>query len=94
MAKHLTVLKDAFIAELIQFFTHCESKLIQYSNVSFFLLSFNFLIIKMYQFKVYGKDVKANVEVPFDQAPLHPGRNTVAYEARYLKWLLYEIIDY
>jgi hypothetical protein len=26
MAKHLTILKDSFIAELIQFFTHCESK--------------------------------------------------------------------
>ena len=42
----------------------------------------------------YGKDVKANVEQPLEQSPMHPGRNTVAYEARYLKWLLFEIIDY
>lgn len=26
MAKHLTILKDSFISELIQFLTHCESK--------------------------------------------------------------------
>ncbi len=43
---------------------------------------------------MYGKDVKANVEIPMEQNQMHPGRNTVAYEARYLKWLLFEIIDY
>ena len=43
---------------------------------------------------VYGKSVKANIELPFENEPLHPGRNTVSYEARYLKWLLFEIIDY
>jgi tetratricopeptide repeat protein 30 len=44
--------------------------------------------------KAYGKDVKANVEMPLEQHPMHPGRNTVSFEARYLKWLLFEIIDY
>jgi tetratricopeptide repeat protein 30 len=29
MAKHLVLLKDAFIAEIIQFLTHCESKLFE-----------------------------------------------------------------
>ena len=45
-------------------------------------------------FQVYGKDVKANIEVPMETNPMHPGRNTVSYEARYLKWLLFEIIDF
>lgn len=44
-------------------------------------------------FLVYGRDIKANIELPMEQQ-LHPGRNTVAFEARYLKWLLFEIIDY
>lgn len=44
--------------------------------------------------KVYGKDVKANIELPMEQSPMHPGRNTVTFEARYLKALLFEIIDY
>ncbi len=26
MAKHIILLKDSFIAEIIQFLTHCESK--------------------------------------------------------------------
>jgi hypothetical protein len=38
--------------------------------------------------------VRANIEMPMDQEPMHVGRNTVAYEARYLKWLLFELIDY
>jgi hypothetical protein len=32
--------------------------------------------------------------MPLEQHPMHPGRNTVSFEARYLKWLLFEIIDY
>ena len=45
----------------------------------------------LFEFYVYGKEVKANVEQPMDPDPMHPGRNTVAFEARYLKWLLLEI---
>jgi len=44
--------------------------------------------------ETYGKDVKANVESPLEPTPMHAGRNTVAFEARYLKWLLFELIDF
>jgi hypothetical protein len=50
-------------------------------------------IIKKIFNPVYGRDIKANVELPMDQ-PIHPGMNTVAFEARYLKWLLFKLIDY
>lgn len=43
--------------------------------------------------KDYGKEIKANLESPMEE-PLHPGRNTIEYEARYLKWLLFEIIGF
>ena len=51
MAKHLTILKDSFIAELIQFFTHCESKSCFISQTFKLLFYFHFIL-------VYGKDVK------------------------------------
>jgi tetratricopeptide repeat protein 30 len=38
MAKHLILLKDSFIGEIIQFLTHCESK----SNSEFRILNFEF----------------------------------------------------
>ncbi|CAF0818713.1 unnamed protein product [Brachionus calyciflorus] len=44
--------------------------------------------------EIYGKNIKANVEMPMKDEVIHPGRNTVAYEARYLKWLFFEIINY
>jgi tetratricopeptide repeat protein 30 len=62
-------------------------------KVSFLVLKYHAQIF-MVSLLVYGKDVKANIEVPMDPQPMHPGRNTVAYEARYLKWLLFEIIDF
>lgn len=42
-------------------------------------------------FAVYGRDVKATIEQPLEEEPMHPGRNTVAYEARLLKSLLLQL---
>lgn len=41
---------------------------------------------------VYGKDVKALIEQPLEAEPMHPGKNTVTYEARLLKSLLLQLI--
>jgi len=41
---------------------------------------------------VYGRDVRAHVEAPLEQDPMHPGRNTVTYEARMLKSLLLQVM--
>jgi hypothetical protein len=49
------------------------------------------LSISYQKTKVYGKDVRANAEIPLELDPAHPGKNTVTYEARYLKWLLLKI---
>jgi tetratricopeptide repeat protein 30 len=39
---------------------------------------------------VYGKDVKAVIEQPLEAEPMHPGKNTVTYESRLLKNLLFK----
>ena len=41
---------------------------------------------------VYGKDVVASNEQPLDAEPMHPGRNTVTYEARQIKALMLHLI--
>ncbi|KAF7492722.1 Tetratricopeptide repeat protein 30A [Sarcoptes scabiei] len=41
----------------------------------------------------YGRNIKAIVEAPLELETLHPGRNTVTYEARLLKAILLEIIE-
>lgn len=43
-------------------------------------------------YAVYGRDVKAQIEAPLEQEPLHPGKNTVTYEARLLKALLLKLM--
>ena len=40
----------------------------------------------------YGRDVKANFVSPLTNKPIHAGKNTVAYEARYLKALLLDLL--
>lgn len=57
------------------------------SNETFFLVSGFFFVIL-----VYGKDVKALIEQPLEAEPMHPGKNTVTYEARLLKSLLLQLI--
>ncbi|KAA3672981.1 tetratricopeptide repeat protein 30 [Paragonimus westermani] len=42
--------------------------------------------------ELYGRDVKAFIEQPLEAVKIHPGQNTVTYEARLLKALLLEII--
>ncbi|KAF8565337.1 hypothetical protein P879_01311 [Paragonimus westermani] len=42
--------------------------------------------------ELYGRDVKAFTEQPLEAVKIHPGQNTVTYEARLLKALLLEII--
>lgn len=43
--------------------------------------------------EVHGRNVKAVVEAPLELETLHPGKNTVTYEARLLKALLLELMD-
>ncbi|KAK0043143.1 tetratricopeptide repeat protein 30A [Biomphalaria pfeifferi] len=41
--------------------------------------------------EMYGREVKAVIEQPLEEEPMHPGRNTVAFEARLLKSLLLQL---
>ena len=41
---------------------------------------------------VYGKDVKISNALELDTEPMHPGKNTVTYEARQLKALMLQLI--
>lgn len=56
------------------------------SNETFFSEWIFFVVL------VYGKDVKALIEQPLEAEPMHPGKNTVTYEARLLKSLLLQLI--
>lgn len=40
----------------------------------------------------WGREVKANFVSPLSTKPIHAGKNTVAYEARYLKALLLDLL--
>ena len=40
----------------------------------------------------WGREVKANFVSPLTNKPIHAGKNTVAYEARYLKALLLDLL--
>ncbi|XP_048860490.1 tetratricopeptide repeat protein 30A [Brienomyrus brachyistius] len=44
--------------------------------------------------EVYGRDVPAIIEQPLQEDRVHIGKNTVTYEARLLKALMYEIIGW
>jgi len=44
------------------------------------------------QCEEYGKNVKTIIEAPLELETLHPGKNTVTYEARLLKALLLQIM--
>lgn len=44
--------------------------------------------------EVHGKDVEAMIEQPLEEDRMHIGKNTVTYESRLLKALLYEIIGW
>ncbi|XP_059163823.1 intraflagellar transport protein 70A-like [Physella acuta] len=41
--------------------------------------------------ELYGREVKAVIEQPLEEEPMHPGRNTVAFESRLLKSLLLQL---
>ncbi|XP_068605491.1 intraflagellar transport protein 70A [Brachionichthys hirsutus] len=41
--------------------------------------------------EVYGKEVPALIEQPLEESRIHPGKNTVSYEARLLKGLFYRV---
>ncbi|XP_072336851.1 intraflagellar transport protein 70A isoform X1 [Scyliorhinus torazame] len=44
--------------------------------------------------EIYGKNVLAVIEQPLEEQKLHTGKNTVTYQARLLKSLIYEIIGW
>lgn len=65
LAKHMIMLRDSVIQDIIQFLEHCE---------------------------VYGKSVPAVVEQPLEEEKMHPGKNTVTFEARVLKSLFLHLV--
>ncbi|XP_029445181.1 tetratricopeptide repeat protein 30A isoform X2 [Rhinatrema bivittatum] len=44
--------------------------------------------------EIYGKNIPAVIEQPLEEEKLHIGKNTVTYEARQIKALIYEIIGW
>ena len=46
----------------------------------------------MFFFLVYGKNVAAVVEQPLEEEKMHPGKNTVTFEARELKSLFMRLV--
>lgn len=65
LAKHMIMLRDSVIQDIIQFLEHCG---------------------------VYGKSVPAVVEQPLEEEKMHPGKNTVTFEARVLKSLFLRLV--
>ncbi|KAF4526277.1 hypothetical protein B566_EDAN010987 [Ephemera danica] len=57
----------------------------------FHLCIVNLVIGTLYCAKAYGYGVKTTVEQPLEDAHIHQGKNTVAYEARLLKALLLQL---
>lgn len=43
--------------------------------------------------EVYGRNIIARREAPLDQHRLHPGQNTVTYEARLMKALILKLME-
>ena len=52
---------------------------------------YNYSLFSVY-FAVYGKNVAAVVEQPLEEEKMHPGKNTVTYEARELKSLFLRLV--
>ncbi|KAG8572746.1 hypothetical protein GDO81_012152 [Engystomops pustulosus] len=44
--------------------------------------------------EIYGKNIPALIEQPLEEEKMHIGKNTVTYEARQLKALMYEITSW
>lgn len=44
--------------------------------------------------EIYGKNIPAMIEQPLEEEKMHIGKNTVTYEARQLKALMYEITSW
>ncbi|VDO69493.1 unnamed protein product [Schistosoma curassoni] len=43
--------------------------------------------------ELYGRNIKVIIEQPIEPQKIHPGQNTITYEARLLKSLLLELIQ-
>ncbi|XP_019378550.1 PREDICTED: tetratricopeptide repeat protein 30A-like [Gavialis gangeticus] len=46
------------------------------------------------QCELYGRNIPAVIEQPLEEERLHSGKNTVTYEARHLRALMYEVIGW
>lgn len=44
--------------------------------------------------EIYGKNIPAMIEQPLEEEKMHIGKNTVTYESRHLKALMYEITSW
>lgn len=57
-----------------------------------FIEVFSFVLFFFFWLVVYGKNVPAVVEQPLEEEKMHPGKNTVTYEARVLKSLFLRLV--
>ena len=58
-----------------------------------FCLLFIIISVSYLNLLAYGRSIVSLEEQPLEQNPLHPGKNTVTYEARLLKSLFLKLID-
>lgn len=84
-AKHMIMLKDSVMEEILKFLDHCEGDVRQCIMIPFEPISCYTCLILLSL--AHGRTVLSVVEQPLEQEPLHAGKNTVAYEARLLKAL-------
>ena len=92
MSKHMIMLRDNVIMECIQFLEHCECKPEVLSMFLTVFQSVQVCDVIIHCVVVYGKDVKISNALELDTEPMHPGKNTVTYEARQLKALMLQLI--
>lgn len=115
-AKHMIMLRDSVIQDIIQFLEHCEgnkrlsNQLADCSKTCYcasewlaalcidYDLIYILHVLKtevnlcVLMFAVYGKSVAAVVEQPLEEEKMHPGKNTVTFEARELKSLFMRLV--
>lgn len=94
MAKHMIMIKDSVLMDCLDFLEHCEGKILQLIlSVHHFVSKIKSLTFVLPTSLVYGRNVKVFDDQPLEGAQIHPGQNTVTYEARILKSLLLEIVN-
>ena len=72
---------------------HCFFSFVKYLLSAWYKMEFLYTVCTLAcTLVVNGRDVTAHVEAPLEQEPMHPGKNTVTYEARLLKALFLQLM--